>query len=85
MACRQLEKELLLEPRHETRPGVQLKLLPQDGERYVFGQSHGRIAKERAMRKRHPFVIHYRTGFTDDGRSTFEHDHRGISPCPVYS
>jgi transposase len=47
-----LEKELLLKPWHEARPGVQVKLLPQDGEMYVFAQSHDRIAKERAMRKR---------------------------------
>jgi transposase len=31
---------------------VQVKLLPQDGELYVFAQSADRIAKERAMRKR---------------------------------
>jgi transposase len=47
-----LEKELLLKPWQEVRPGVQVKLLPQDGETYVFAQSHDRIAKERAMRKR---------------------------------
>ena len=47
-----LEEALLLRPWHEARPGVQVKLLPQDGEMYVFAQSHDRIAKERAMRKR---------------------------------
>jgi transposase len=47
-----LEKDLLLKPWHEVRPGVQVKLLPQDGELYVFAQSRDRIAKERAMRKR---------------------------------
>ncbi|MFQ5937481.1 MAG: IS1634 family transposase [Acidiferrobacterales bacterium] len=47
-----LEKELLLKPWHEARPGVQVKLLAQDGEMYVFAQSHDRVAKERAMRKR---------------------------------
>jgi len=26
-----LEKDLLLKPWHEARPGVQVKLLPQDG------------------------------------------------------
>ena len=36
----------------DARPGVQVKLLPQDGELYVFAQSADRIAKERAMRKR---------------------------------
>jgi len=47
-----LEQELLPKPWHEVRPGVQVKLLPQDDELYVFAQSHDRIAKERAMRKR---------------------------------
>lgn len=47
-----LEKDLLVKPWHEARPGVQVKLLPQDGELYVFAQSVDRIAKERAMRKR---------------------------------
>jgi len=47
-----LENALLLKPWREARPGVQVKLLPQDGEMYVFAQSHDRIAKERAMRKR---------------------------------
>ncbi len=36
----------------EARPGVQVKLLPQDGELYVFAQSADRVAKERAMRRR---------------------------------
>ena len=31
---------------------MQVKLLAQDDEMYVFAQSHDRIAKERAMRKR---------------------------------
>lgn len=47
-----LEKALVLKPWHEARPGVQVKLLPQDGEMYVFAQSHDRIAKERSMRQR---------------------------------
>jgi transposase len=47
-----LEQDLLVKPWHEARPGVQVKLLPQDGELYVFAQSVDRIAKERAMRKR---------------------------------
>jgi transposase len=29
-----------------------VKLLPQDGELYVFAESHDRVAKERAMRRR---------------------------------
>ena len=47
-----LEKALLLKPWQEARPGVQVKLLPQDEEMYVFAQSEDRIAKERAMRQR---------------------------------
>ena len=47
-----LEADLLPKPWQEVRAGVQVKLLPQDGEMYVFAQSHDRIAKERAMRKR---------------------------------
>jgi len=47
-----LEKELLAKPWQEARPGVRVKLLPQDGELYVFAQSRDRVAKERAMRRR---------------------------------
>jgi transposase len=36
----------------QARPGVQVKLLPQDGELYVFAQSLDRVAKERSMRRR---------------------------------
>jgi len=42
----------LLKPWHEVRPSVQVKLLPQNHELYVFAQSHARIEKKRAMRKR---------------------------------
>ena len=34
------------------RPGVQVKLLPRDGELYVFAESADRVAKERSMRRR---------------------------------
>jgi DDE family transposase len=47
-----LERELLDRPWQEARPGVEVKLLPQDGELYVFAQSANRVAKERSMRKR---------------------------------
>ena len=47
-----LETELLAKPWAKARPGVQVKLLPQDGELYVFAQSADRVAKERAMRRR---------------------------------
>ena len=44
-----LEKELVDKPWHDARPGVQVKLLPQDGELYVFAQSTDRVAKERPL------------------------------------
>ncbi len=47
-----LEQELLAKPWQEARPGVPVKLLPQDGELYVFAESRDRVAKERAMRRR---------------------------------
>jgi transposase len=47
-----LEKALVAKPWQHARPGVQVKLLPQDGELYVFAQSADRVAKERSMRRR---------------------------------
>jgi hypothetical protein len=47
-----LEQELAKLPWQQARPGVEVKLLPQDGELYVFAQSADRIAKERSMRRR---------------------------------
>ena len=47
-----LEKHLLDQPWQEARQGVQVKLLAQDGEFYVFAQSADRVLKERAMRRR---------------------------------
>jgi hypothetical protein len=47
-----LEQALLAKPWQEAREGVQVKLLPQDGEVYVFAESRDRVAKERAMRRR---------------------------------
>jgi hypothetical protein len=47
-----LEQDLSKKPWQEARPGVQVKLLPQDGELYVFAQSLDRVAKERSMRRR---------------------------------
>src|SRR6201982_2205567 len=47
-----LEKHLIAKPWQEARPGVQVKLLPQEGELYVLAQSRDRVAKERAMRRR---------------------------------
>src|SRR3989304_591490 len=47
-----LERDLLPLPWQAVRPGVQVKLLPQAGELYVFAESRDRIHKERAMRRR---------------------------------
>ena len=47
-----LEKNLVDKPWREAREGVQVKLLPKDGELYVFAESKDRLAKERAMRQR---------------------------------
>jgi transposase len=47
-----LETDLLAKPWQEARPGVEVKLLPRDGELYVFAQSADRVAKERSMRRR---------------------------------
>lgn len=58
-----LEKALLKQPWQNVREGVDVKLLPpspdahpstsaQDREMYVLAQSHARINKERAMRRR---------------------------------
>src|SRR5947209_2576902 len=48
----QLEKKLLALPFQAVRPGVKVKLLPQHQELYVLAESHDRINKERAMRRR---------------------------------
>lgn len=47
-----LEQALLKCPWVQARPSVQVKLLPQDKELYVWIQSHDRVNKERAMRRR---------------------------------
>jgi hypothetical protein len=47
-----LEKDLVAKPWQEARDGVHVKLLPQDGEVYVFAESRDRVTKERAMRRR---------------------------------
>src|SRR3981081_3532483 len=47
-----LDKHLIAKPWQEARPGVQVKLLAQEGELYVLAQSRDRVAKERAMRRR---------------------------------
>jgi hypothetical protein len=47
-----LEKQLLAKPWQQARAGVQVKLLAEDDELYVFAESVDRVAKERAMRRR---------------------------------
>jgi Transposase DDE domain len=47
-----LEKQLVDKPWRKAREGVEVKLLPQDDELYVYAQSADRLAKERAMRRR---------------------------------
>src|SRR5512132_2390304 len=47
-----LEKHLIAKPWQQARPGVQVKLLAQEGELYVLPQSRDRVANERAMRRR---------------------------------
>src|SRR5258707_13757096 len=47
-----LEKHLLEKPWQHAREGVQVKLLAEDGELYVFAQSSDRVSTERAMRRR---------------------------------
>jgi transposase len=47
-----LEQQLVTLPWQGVREGVDVKLLPQDGELYVLAQSRARIDKERAMRRR---------------------------------
>ena len=45
-----LEAALAERPWHQVRDGITVKLLPQEGECYVFAQSASRIDKERALR-----------------------------------
>jgi hypothetical protein len=47
-----LEQQLSGRPWQQARPAVQVKLLPQQGELYVFVQSGSRIDKERAIRRK---------------------------------
>lgn len=47
-----LESALVTKPWRAAREGVKVKLLPEDGELYVYAESRDRIAKERSMRRR---------------------------------
>src|SRR5437016_3696203 len=46
-----LEKDLLAKPWQQARPGVRVKLLPRDGELYVFADSANRVAKSPPRRR----------------------------------
>jgi hypothetical protein len=47
-----LEQALTQLPWQKVREGVEVKLLPQEGELYVLAQSQDRVNKERSMRRR---------------------------------
>jgi hypothetical protein len=47
-----LEQQLVDKPWRKAREGVEVKLLPQDDELYVYARSADRVSKERAMRRR---------------------------------
>jgi Transposase DDE domain len=47
-----MEKALIGLPWQAVRPGVEVKLLAQEGELYVLAQSRARVDKERAIRRR---------------------------------
>ena len=47
-----LEEALLERPWQSVRPGVEVKVLAQENELYIFAQSRDRLSKERAMRRR---------------------------------
>jgi hypothetical protein len=47
-----LERDLAGKPWRDARSDGQVKLLPMDGELYVFAQSLDQVAEERAMRRR---------------------------------
>ncbi len=57
-----LEAELLERPWQSVRPGVEVKVLPQENELYVFAQSQDRLNKERAMRRRQLKALWKRLG-----------------------
>ena len=47
-----LEQAIAMQPWKTARAGVKVKLVPEEGELYVFAESVDRVAKERSMRKR---------------------------------
>ena len=57
-----LEADLLERPWQRVRPGVEVKVLPQENELYIFAQSQDRLNKERAMRRRQLKALWRRLG-----------------------
>jgi transposase len=57
-----LEADLLQRPWQSVRPGVEVKVLPQEEELYLFAQSQDRLNKERAMRRRQLKALWKRLG-----------------------
>ena len=62
-----LEADLLERPWQSVRPGVEVKVLPQENELYVFAQSHDRLNKERATRRRASSKL-YGNGWANSSR-----------------
>ena len=67
-----LEQPLLTVPWQAARPRVQVKLLPQEQELYVWVQSADRVAKERAMRRRRLKRLWVRLHALQRQRPTYE-------------
>ena len=57
-----LEAELLERPWQQVRPGIEVKVAPQDNELYLLAQSRPRRTKERAMRRRQLRALWKRLG-----------------------
>jgi transposase len=57
-----LEADLLERPWQSVRPGVKVKVLPQENELYILAQSQDRRSKERAMRRRQLKALWRRLG-----------------------
>lgn len=67
-----LEQALLERPWKQARPSVRVKLLPSDQELYVWVQSHARVQKERAMRRRRLKRLWARLKALQKQRPTYE-------------
>jgi transposase len=68
----QLEEALLKRTWDQARPSVRVKLLPQEGELYVWVQSQARVHKERAMRRRQLKRLWARLKALQKRRPTYE-------------